>query len=58
MLWELDKASGLAAFKSLQSDKSAVSYKSGCEGYPTTVSEIASSFVEKGSFLDFPSKHY
>lgn len=58
MLWELDKASGLSAFKSLQSDKSAVSYKSGCEGYPTTVSEIASSFVEKGSFLDFPSKHY
>lgn len=58
ILWDLDKNAGLAAFKSLQVDKSAVSYQSGSKGYPTTVSEVASSFLEKGSFLDFSSKRY
>lgn len=58
ILWELNKDAGLAAFKSLQSNGAAVTFKSGCESFPTSVSEVASSFVTNGSYLDFPSKQY
>lgn len=58
ILWELDRNAGLQAFNSLLTDNAAVNYRSGCEVMATNVAEVARSFVEKGSFLDFPSKRY
>lgn len=41
------------AFESLLSDHSKVQYKSGCKVCETTVSEVAQSFIDKGSYLNF-----
>ena len=56
--WEQNHDAGLDAFKSLAADPTNVTYKTGCEVFQTTVQEIARSFVEKGSYMDFPSRKY
>lgn len=58
IIWELDHARGLAAFEFLRADSSPLRYRSGCEVFDDTVSGVAGSFVDKGYYLDFPSKRY
>ena len=57
-LWDTEKAAGVSAFKSLLSDTSSVKYITGCEVSNETVAGIAKSFLERGAFLDFPTKKY
>lgn len=56
--WDINHEAGMEAFKSLANDPSPVPYKSGCEVLNVTVQEIARSFLDKGAYLDFPSKKY
>ena len=56
--WEINHEAGLQAFKALESDSTPVAFKSGCEVMNVTVQEIAKSYLERGSYLDFPSKKY
>lgn len=58
ILWEHNKEDGIKAFNLLSSDKSKVTYSSGCEASHETVDGIAKSIIERGSFLDFPLKKY
>lgn len=58
MIWDLDHNAGTDVFKSLVSDNTDVSYKTGDEVIGTTISKIAQSFLQTGSFMDFPSKRY
>lgn len=59
ILWDLNHADGLEAFKSLAKDDAPVVFKS-TDGKTTstTVTEIARSFMESGAYMDFPSKKY
>lgn len=56
IIWEANRDNGMEAFRSLAGDDSKVNYRSGCETLNTSVSEIARSFLEKGGYLEFPSK--
>ncbi len=58
LAWDNNHEAGLDAFKQLAADQAPVDYKSGCEVLKTTVSEVAKSFLERGKYLDFPSKSY
>jgi len=58
IIWESNHDAGMEAFKSLALDNAQVEYKSGEKVIATEVSAIARSFIEKGSYLDFPSKKY
>jgi hypothetical protein len=58
ILWDLNRDDGVAAFKSLLGDNAPVLFKCSREATPTTISEIARSFVEAGFYRDFPSKKY
>ncbi|MBX9725089.1 MAG: hypothetical protein K2X81_27040, partial [Candidatus Obscuribacterales bacterium] len=58
LAWDNNHDAGLDAFKQLAADQAPVDYKSGCEVLKTTVSEVAKSFLERGKYLDFPSKSY
>lgn len=56
--WEINHEAGLQAFKALENDSTPVAFKSGCEVLNVTVQEIARSYLQKGSYLDFPAKKY
>jgi hypothetical protein len=58
IIWEINHDAGMDAFKSLATDNAQVEYKSGEKVIATAVSAIARSFLEKGSYMDFPSKKY
>ena len=58
ILFELSQANGQEAFNSLSGDNSPVTFKSGLKIIPTTVSAIARSFSENGSYMDFSCKKY
>lgn len=56
--WELDFDAGLERFNSLLGDETTVNYRSGCFGFPTTLSNIATQFLNERKFHDFPSSNH
>lgn len=56
--WEFDFASGKVRIEKLKSDKSVVRVLPGCAAYETTVGEVASEFLEKGSYRNFPTSGF
>jgi hypothetical protein len=48
-----DGAAGKAAFQKLSTDKSRVSFVSGCCAIEVTVKEIADDFLDKGNYMHF-----
>ncbi len=57
--WDHNRESGIKAFKALLNDKSPVEYSSGCTDHAKeTVSSIAKSFIEKGSYSSFEARKY
>ena len=57
--WDHNKGAGIKDFKALLNDKSAVEYSSGCTDHAKeTVSSIAKSFIEKGSYSSFKARKY
>ena len=58
IIWDTNQSDGIETFKTLSADNTPVQYKSGNDVIPSSVSEIAKSFVETGGYRDFPSKKY
>ncbi|MDP3509545.1 MAG: hypothetical protein Q8T09_16355 [Candidatus Melainabacteria bacterium] len=55
VVWEFDFSAGRQRFESLKKDQAILTVVPGCTRYQASLAAIASEFLEKGSYRDFPS---
>lgn len=56
--WELDNPAGIARFEKLRKDGSKVLYRGGCAIEETTVAKIATEFLARHHYKDFPTSRF
>lgn len=55
VVWEFDFSAGRQRFESLKKDQAILTVVPGCTRYQASLAAIASEFLEKESYRDFPS---